>query len=412
MYQYVSTIAKLLHGNQTWETPDISTIPFNILFSQYSRVIVILNNPFISGNVALDLNTIKPNVDGLPITILDYLVQNGNMTLPTMATVPSLNPVYAKYADAFHAGYKVIPMGPGTAIDAQLPVTDKTWLALNRPKTDYALFHSSCLVNVNGFYHLIDSDINGVYVVDGMKSCLKSKQNQIGIYSFRELGNLTYVPIKQNMLYKQTPNQVYKNEVHLNLGVDITNKTVMLVLGGYLHVLDDKTFTAVGTNSIRVDTANLPLLERYFESLPYLDFSSLNLSTTTKNIDQISVPEFLSDAAISAYFTMSQSFVVLLDNPNISVNKQYLEKRPLPNMFVAYQEPKYPVIVGCGKVANYWYVPEDGQYSITCFDSVYKNRLFNTVDPTTVPSVTNALLPEVPYKDSNAFFLEISSVVI
>ena len=45
----------------------------------------------------------------------------------------------------------------------------------------------------------------------------------------------------------------------------------------------------------------------------YIDLSSLPLSKTIRNIDQISISEFYSDENILAYLTLSQSFFILID---------------------------------------------------------------------------------------------------
>lgn len=412
MYQYKSTIAKALGGDEQWSNLDISTIPLNLLFTQYSRIIVTLTNPFLPTDVAVDLDTIRPDTESLSITIIDFLLQNGNKTLTALQTLPTLNPTYAKYADAFHAGYKVSQISPLAAADAQLPIADKTWLKLNKVGLDYSVFYKNCLVNVNGFFHLTDYDVNGAYVVDGNKTLQKSKQNQIGIYSFREVGQLSFIPINIGMIHKENLLQPYSNEVYVDCGVDVSNKSVMLVLGGYLHVLDSKTFTRINGSTFRIDTANLPMLDRYFESEPYLDFTSLPLVKNNVNPNQIAISEFFSDLNMIAYFTLPQSFFVIIDNPNISVNRVPVKVTPLPNMFISYTVPLFPLVVGLGKLANYWYTFEDGQYSLTCFDSLRKNYLYDTIDPLIVNSVSNACISDNPLSHSAAYMLEVSTVNI
>src|ERR1019366_6127390 len=173
------------------------------LFTMYSKIIVVLSNTFLTTTVAVELEAVTPYISGLTITLTQFLIENGNKTLPTLATVPVLNPKYAHYADAFHAGYSVTPIKLGTASTSQLPMSEKTSLQLTRPNTDYNLFYNSCLVNINGFYHLTDMDTNGIYVIDGMKSRNISNHNQIGIYSFNDIGAIQLVPITPAMIYKQ-----------------------------------------------------------------------------------------------------------------------------------------------------------------------------------------------------------------
>lgn len=385
----------------------IGDVALSLLFSKYSRIIATLSNPYLTQPVALDLETIRAAVGGSDSSFNNFLVDNGNKTLLTMDHVPTITPRFAKYADAFHAGYKIAPIHPLAAPDAQLPLSEKTWLHLTRPDTDYELFHRSCLVSVNGYYHLTDASTAGIYVEDGMRSAFISRQNQIGLYSFRELGTITQYPITADMVYKQNTRQAYLNRAYVDLQVDLTDKTVMLVLGGYLHVLDNKTFYRVSATAFAIDFGNLPFLERFYESRDYLDLSSLPLETTTRNPSQISVSNFFSDENILAYLTLSQSFFVVLDAPDIFVNQLPVKTSMLPDMFVSYQKPEYPLIVGYGKTANYWTTYEDGQYALACHDTRRANRLFETVDVKKQHSVSDAKLPLHPYTSSAAYLLEV-----
>lgn len=407
MYQLISAIAKPLDGDLRWKEVAIGNIALNVLFSTYSRIIATLSNPFLPENVAVDLDTIRPIIGGSSITFNAFLIENANNALTTLTDLPVINTRYARYADAFHAGYKITPIHPTASIDADLPPSEKTWLHLARPDTDYVLFYKSCLVSINGFFHATDANEEGVLVNSGMKSAMISGENQIGIYSFRELGELTFFPITEEMVFKQNDRQTYRERAYVDLGVDVSDKSVFLVLGGYLHALDKKTFYRTGPGTFAIDFSNLPLMDRYYESRNYIDLSSLDLDTTDRNDSQVGVDNFLSDATLLAYLTLSQSFFVVLDNNDIFVTKSPVRKTPLPDMFIGYEKPFYPLVVGMGRVTNYWYTHEDGQYSLTCHDTLRNNRLYDTVDFEKQISVSNANDPENPTYHSAPFFLKI-----
>lgn len=412
MYTLVTAYCKNRDGNREWNTVDIGGIQLNNLFLKYSRIIAILSNPFITGNVAVDLETLTPSSEGLFLTFNQFLVANGNNTLVKMDHIPTFSTKYAGFADAFHAGYKVDPIGKTQSYTMNMLTADKTYLRLTKPGVDYSLFHSSCLVNVNGFFHMIDSDINGAYVVDGMKTARKANQNMISVYSFKDLGHLQYIPITAQMLYKQIPEQAYKNSVYINTGVDLTNKTVLLVIGGYLHILDEAAFRQVSNTSIRVDVGNLPILDRYFESKDYIDLSSLNLSSTPRNPNQIAISDLFSDTALAAYFTLSQSFIVLLDNPDVFIEQDYVKPNVAKDMYIAYTSPEYPLVTTNGKVSNYHYRKEGTIFSISTRDSMEKNYLYDTIDPKVVNSVDNTLLGDKPYSFPKAYLMKVGSSIL
>jgi hypothetical protein len=240
-----------------------------------------------------------------------------------------------------------------------------------------------------------------------MKSCIRSRKNKLGIVSFQDLGELTYIPITSSMLFKQNSSQSYANHAYLNLGMDLTKYTVMVVIGGYLHVLDTRTVRMVGTQSIMIDFNNLPLFDRYFESKPFIDLSSLPLTPYPNNPDAFAVSEMLSDAVIEAYLTLPQSFVVLVNNTQLWTNLARVQAAKWPNLYISYVEPEWPLIVGSGKVAEYWSVYEDQQWALTTEDTMKDNYLYHTVDAKKQITLTNSRDPMHPQDISPAFFLQI-----
>jgi hypothetical protein len=209
------------------------------------------------------------------------------------------------------------------------------------------------------------------------------------------------------MFFKQKSTQSYANHAYLNLGRDLTNYTVMVVIGGYLHVLDSKTVRMVGTNSIVIDFNNLPLFERYFESKPHIDLSGLPLTSYPNNSEAFSVDDMLSDAFIKAYLTLSQSFVVLIDNTELSTDLVRVRAAKFPNLYVSYADPQWPLVAGYGKVSEYWSVEEDGQWALTTEDTLRDNYLFHTVEAKAQVTLTDSRNPMNPQDISPAFFLRI-----
>ena len=411
MYTLISAIAKPLNGNGRWMVVSIGDISLNLLYNTYSRVIATLSNPFLTKHVAVELNSLQGQLAGLVITFNEFLVSNANNTIVALPEIPTYTAHYAKYADAFHAGYKIRPIRGQDAVDSPVPLHEKTRLYLTRPETDYALFGNSCLVNVNGFFHRTETGPQGIYVDEGMTSQFMSGHNQIGILSFRELGSIRIKPIDllSNMLYKQNERQLYKDRTYVNLQEDITNKTIMLVLGGYLHVLDKSTFYRVSETCVCVEIGNLPLIARYYESRKYIDLSSLNLETTNRNDAQISVADFYKDETIQRLFALSQSFFVILDNPDIFVEKSPVGRSMLLDAFISDEKPLYPLVVGRGKITNYWYVHEDKQYSLHAHDTAYHNYIFDTVILKKESSVSDQRDTMHPFYPSSAYYLKIGT---
>lgn len=412
MYSLISALGKSFANPGQWESIDISAIPLSQVYTTYVKVYAVLSNPFITGNVSLDLTLLQDDEGDSSITFPAFLTQNGSAALPTSTTIPTLTTQYAQYKDAFRAGYNVQPVNANAAPDAQLPISDKTWLYLTKVDStgksiDFNLFYQSCMVTVNGFFHATDANATAAWVVDGMLSRNISGQNQIGLLNFQRLGSLQFVPITSSMIYKQNSNQAYRNQMYVNLGVDVSNKTLMLVLGGYLHVLDGNSMYRVGPQTVAINFNNLPILERFHESSQYLDFSGLPYAKDPNDRSKIAVADFLSDANLVAYATMSQSFFVILNNPEVYVERDQVRTGRLVDMLTSYEEPLYPLINGVGKIADYWAVEEDNQWALTVYDNHWHQRTYNTVDWRNARIVNQARKSQTPEYHSRASFLKI-----
>jgi hypothetical protein len=411
MYTLVSAIGVTYGASARWASIDISDIPMNTLYATYKRVIATLTNPYVSGEVGLDLNQIQEQTQGLTLTFNEFLASIGNAVLPTIATIPQIDTVYALYTDAFKAGYTVEPIAPNQSLTSPATPADKTNLYLKNPNIAMMKFYQSCMVTINGFYHFIDCDGNAAYVRDGDVSRQKSGYAQCGILCFNDLGTIEYLDLNADMVYNQQTDAgpvplMYRT--YIDIGIDIGNKIPILVLGGYMHILDDKTFRRVGTTSFMIDMQNYPMLNRYYESVPYLDFSSLNLPSTRLNAEQVGVTDLLSDATIKAYIGMSQSFMVLLDANDLFVDRQWVRTTPFPGKYLTGFTPNYPLVTGYGRMCEYWTVTEDTlytQYSLTIADGIKWNYVFNTTaNQNQETSVGSNLDPTNPGVLSPAFF--------
>lgn len=407
MYTLVSSIAKPITGQKKWGPVDIGTMPMRQIYSNYREVLATLSNPFLVQEVCLDLKDIRSQYGGLDITFNQLLIDIGDTALPTSIRLPEITTQYAKYADAFHAGYKVKAVHPSISQDTDLPAKDKPWLLLSRNETNYQDLANNCVALVNGFVHRIESSPQGAYVVDGMKSQWMSGNNQIGLISFRELGTIKAIPITDDMVYANDGSGSLKTRCYINVKEDFSTKSVLLVIGGYLHVLDSQTFFRVGTNSLAVDFENYPLYNRFFESNKYLDFSDFPLDRTDQNDQEVSTEQLQGDACIRKLMTMSQSFIILLDNQNLYVDRDYVLKSRVPGRFISYYRPDFPLITGNGMLANYWYTHEDGQYSLAVKDNLWHHRTYYSVDPDNVTNIDDARIPNNPVNYSRGAFLKI-----
>lgn len=407
MYTLVSAIGKLKAVGSRWTDVEISEISLHEIYRDYEEIYAVLSNPFYSSNRTLILSSIKNSGISSVLTLPEYLQTIDDLSLPVVTELYEVSTKWAYYNDAFRSRYKIVPAPASGHVDSSIPLSERDWLALTRPNTDYNLFFKSCLVSVNGLIHRTDTDGDRVYVVDGMKSCRLSGQNQMGITNFLQLGELEFFQITEEMIHRRYLDEPLRERVYIDIGVSKPNKYPMLVLGGYLYILDERSFFQISDTVYAFNIKNVPWKERFFESQKLIDLSGLDFEDIQHNEYQIVDSELYSDDNIKKMFTLSQSFLVFIDNTDIFVEKETLRSTTLPNIYTSFTEPKYPLTMGYGKLGDYWRTKEDGQWSLTVQDNLKWNYVFNTTPEEGLVSYDNSASPFDPLEKSRCQFIKI-----
>lgn len=407
MYTLKEIIGIQIGVNQRWAklTTEESALPLKTLFQTYRRLqatIATTAAPLV--NLYFDFESIRAGHSLSNDTFAQFLTANGNASLTTTAQGITINPKTARYSDIWRLGFKLLAVNDANDGSNQLATEDKKHIRLTRaaPATDYWHAHKHFMVSVNGFYHLTDTDGNGLMVLDAEHTRRLSKSAHMGILSFREIGELQFVPITNSMILFDNPKQAV-----LTLSQDLTNKTVMLVIGGYLHPVDASVYQRIGEKSFRLDFDKIPLLERYFESKDFIDLSSLGLHHSNVNDEIINIDEFYSDEVLSAWLKLSQTFFVIVDTPNLYTQRQYIRATRAPDTYTSYKEPLYPLVTDLGRQPEYWSVFEDQQWAINTYRTVIERKLFNTTRREDLVNVDGKRVPHYSAIIPSAYLLEI-----
>lgn len=406
---YTATQAKGIKKgvNQRWQVIDISTITVANLYYEYRKVFLTLQTGSPAVTVYLDMDEVRDQYSTYNDTVAQWLIDILDASLPTVNTAPDFRTRTARFMDAFRAGYSVKPYN--ALYGENVAMSDRMDALLTRasPVADYSLFYNTTLVTVNGFYHRTDFSVGkGVVVYKATESVKKSNQNQMGLLTFDGMCSIQTVPITDSMIFKQDTNIPLSQAAYINTGLDLTNKSIVFIIGGYMHFVKD-IVTKVGESIFKIDFANYPLFDRFYEMRGHLNVSSFNLSTSTVNPDQIAVEELQTDENIKALLLMNQSFMVVLDTPHLYTEKNYVKGTGYPASYIGFTTPNKTLVTGLGRHNEYWYRHEDDQYILTVYDNAVSNRIYNTVNPYFENSVGDSELPTDPVYLSGAYFLEI-----
>lgn len=419
MYTFIRAIA-VQHGyNQRWNEVDISAIPTNILFTQYRQIYAVLTNTSGIDEMTLDLNLISDELQVYTGTISDYLTAIGNNALPTVPGQPVIVSNQAVFSDAFEADYSINSVSFLAGAGVELPDEDKPHLAittelLGTDPFDYLSFRKNVMANVNGFYHRTGADSNGYYIIDGNETCRRGGRNHIGLTSFGTIGELEFLDITDdNLIFDFFDGTTDVDKVHLKYDPALfAGKTPMLILGGYMILVDGKTLLSNMEGVLTFKTRLFPVFERYFESKQFLDFSDFGIVPSPTNPDWIELALFRTEDFYRKLFKMGQSFVVLVDTVHLVIEKTYPELQTVPHTFMTYEQPKWPLVVCEGKHEVYWSQYESKSWVLTCGDTYKRHYMFRTTATGDLVAIDESLVLSDAGRFSSGYFLKLIDEVV
>lgn len=393
MYLYQSALVLDYHKKGRWAEADVRHTPVSTLFEDYGDVYLILTHSVLTHPVSLLLDDVRLShgANRVDLTVEGWLASLGDRSLPTSNVIPKIETHYAEYRDAWSANYTIEPVSKTAHPTVELPKGSLTDLRITRDGVDYKHMYEQCMVSVNGLFHLTNLGDDALYVDDGAQSGFKANQNSVGLYQLGKLGKLQFVKVTKDMLFKNSDRQKFADYAYIKLPFVPKNKTVAMVIGGYLHFLDN-VLRRTGEDTFSVDFNNLPYVERFFQSRQLMDLSEMEdlLETSPNNPNQFIVEELYSDEIISEYLTLTQSFFVIIDTPQVFVDKIELGDTQLPGRYVHGSHPDTPLITQYGLMPEYWVTEESGMFVLSLnnnlrdnynfFTHQYKNAL--SVDPT------------------------------
>lgn len=412
MYTYEKALVRDLKSSKRWIEAELANVPVVGIFDKYREVVLVLSNSTLNHFVTLnlkDVNRLFSQV-GAAVTVSQWLTALGNAALPTVAGYATIKNVTVKYKDAFAAGYNAnLAFGHGNPF-SEVSDGEKDDILLTKPKVPYKVLYDNCLISVNGMIHRTDYDFNGLYIKDAGKSFRIANQHHIGILNFKDIGTLKCISITEEMLY--TPHKVgkFKDAVYIHLPEDIGNRIVMLVIGGYLHLMDSN-FHCINDRVIKIDMANYPLLPRFYESKKLIDLSKMIAmhDSSTNNPSHVSLNDMFKDESISAYLSMSQSFVVLLDTDNLYMEKHKLGYAHLPGRYFTGAKPVWPARTELGRLPEYIAINETGVWTLAVQDNFSTRYMNETTNYETNHSVDSSRVSQNPVFYAKGYLLEIGT---
>lgn len=412
MYVYKGARVREPIPRPRWKEKDVGGETLMSLFDHYREVIFELEHPLYDYPLALNLHDLldRFKVRHSQKTIVEFLAGLGNSSVPTTDTLPSLEVTYANFVDANQAGFEIKPVNTIFHHDVPLPKGQLYDLRLTRPGVDPREMFDHCLVTVNGLFHRTNFTGDSVNVLEGGVSARHANKYQVGVYHLGNLGKIQTVPIRVKHVHRgNSEDQPLGEKTYIEVddrALDLDGKSVLVSIGGYLHLPDDGIIRRAGERVWSIDFKDYPLAQRFFEMSELLDLTAVEkfLERSTVNDTQISVEQLYSDDVIKAILQLSQSFFVIVDTPELFLDKEHVEFNQLPGSYITYESPRYPLVMGYNRIHEYWTRKERDRYVLSVDGGLRANYLFETTGWKEEHSIDTSRVPSQLIHYDKAFF--------
>jgi len=383
MYTLIRGYGRLLQERAKWEeltAEAVGSLTLSALYRDYDKFYLVLTNPYLEGERVLNMEDVF-SVNILNVnTVNDWLTGLGDTAVPTVNATVTIDVARVKYHSAVQGGYHIRQCDRMAHLDTVLPIEDQEDLLLSRADIDdYSQLTNNCLFSVNGFIHRAEWTANGVQIHDGGSTFQTSRENGVGIWSFMSLGGLACHEISDGLIYINNQNEPLNSRVYLNTNVDLTDKTVMLVLGGRLHFLDD-VCKVIGPKQILIDFNAFNAETWILEAQRHIDISFLNLPVDERN-EKLIISDYLqSDEFVKAVINLSQSFIVTVNTDAVTTERVAVEPTGLPKAYLSRTINDEPLFGAYGFALDYtWIAHKYFGYILRTIDNRRHNYLVNTL---------------------------------
>lgn len=414
MYTYVRAIAQKNEADAHWEETDLSQMLLIDIAKNYTGAYVVLSHPLVIGDLTLDMFHPSVPLQSYQGTVELFLTANGDGALPTVEGEPIIEKNHAVYGDALGADFRIIRSDFTKGDNGEtLPDALRPHATLrHEDDADYLAMHKRMLANVNGFYHLTTANSKGFHIVDANKTRRKSKKNYVGLFSFGPIGQISLEPITEDMVSFERDSQDRIVNVHVKCASEMCGKKAFIVIGGYLSWPDGERINVNTPGVMSVAVRRYPWAERYFESFETIDMPGINLPKVDHNPGFVVRDYFYSEEFLKAYFTLSQSFIVVVDTPSMIYEREYPERDNVPFTYFTYRRPRYPLVVASGKHEVYWSQEEAGAWVLRGYDGKRKHYMMQTTPEQDRPCFDDGLYGGNPEDFTEAYFLKITKEVV
>lgn len=414
MYRFVSSYLKPRGAAYTYVNADISLQTIEYIQREYIDGYIELSNPALDDNIFITIQEFRelklPH--RLNQTFEYWLAYIKNATIHGTEIRPNYVTNLVRARNAIQASYSFNLCKRTQSPTAAVPIGDMNDLYLHRFGTPIDILTKRSLITVNGYMHPHVPYYDGIAVVGGGSQHKLIGDLTVGILSFAKVGDIQMVPITTDKISRYGAGIPYSDKVVIDVGRDLRNKSVIVVLGGY-PLISSPLVSIVGDESgvITINTRTFDVVRHVNNSVGEINLESCGIVSPDpiKGIPPLSTKYLRSDIMMLKYLTLPQSFIAIVDTPTLVVEKTTVPSSGLPDRHVTQLEPNLPIMDSNGRIIEYWISPQNGPFGILTRPDYYKNYLYETTQQYE-PDNHTRVLPVGGFQPHSLEFLKIISV--
>lgn len=376
MYTFVSALLRKKGKNQRFQQVNLTSVKMSTLYSSYRDGYIELSNPSLRNNIFVKLTDLKAagNLVYTDSFFPVWLSVQGNKAISGSVIKPKIYNNQITFSDAVQAGCEVKRVRQSDINGTTVYPPDMTPdVYLYKMLSDYTLMQRYILTVVNGLCHINIPVHRGILIKDAGKSLDIEQDNLIGIMSFENIGEIKQMIITDDMIDPLEEGETYRKAVVLNLGANLTGKSLMFSFCGRLFVADDIIERINQQGAVRLNMHKIDILQIVHESLGKIDLSTLQLDERLYKTGATKIADVLDDETVLAMLKLTQTFFVIVDAPTLYSETIPLVDTRLPGVFEKYQNYKLPYISDNKMIHPYWKKIHVGAYT-----TVYRFHLKDT----------------------------------
>lgn len=358
MYKLISAVLMAKVKPKGLVEVDISGFTLKSVLENYKLGYLVLENNHLPDELFLDINTLKKTnlgISNYDITIIDWLEINGDKLLPHTLVEPEFEFSKINYGDGYQSGFNRTAVHPYSTID-NYPISSKTALYIDKDGVSADQLNDNVVCVINGYLHNHNKFRQGVKILDGCKTIMYSKKNHLGLLSFKDAGGVKNYALGMEMIHKGPAGLPYIKEVILELGVDLTDKTVFLSIAGNFIYSNEVYRIIDGVNGIiSLNLSRLNFIDRIQQTIKTIEMPEILLRAENDRLYNLSKETIQSDPFILDVLRMSQTFVIVANQPNCVIDKKPLNYNGNYGVYFSGRFDFNPVVDAYGRIVPYFH---------------------------------------------------------